>query len=94
MSNSKIYEVINGNYFLNSPDYVFVVSGNSFAIKRKEDVRSYENVIMCSECGILPAIVLDNLTEKGISDFTLCISCLSDFVHSNSNESQKKGKSK
>ena len=41
-----IYEVINGNYFLNSPDYVFVVSGNGFAIKHKDVVRSYENVII------------------------------------------------
>ena len=76
----EIYEVINGNYFLNSPDYVFVVSGNGFAIKHKDIVRSYENVIMCSECNTLPAIVLDHLTGKGINDYTLCISCLSDFV--------------
>ena len=94
MTNTKIYEVINGNYFLNSPDYAFVISGNGFVIKKKEDIKSYENVIMCSECGTLPAIVLDNLTGKGISDFTLCISCLSDFVHSGALESQKKGSKK
>ena len=90
-SNTNIYERINGNYFLNSPDYVFVVSGNDFTIKHKNLVKSYENIIMCSECGILPAIVLDNLAGKGINDFTLCISCLSDFVgrKDKKNESSK-----
>ena len=91
-SNSNIngtYERINGSYFLNSPDYVFVISGNDFIIKHKDLVRRYDTVIMCSECGTLPAIVLDNLSTKGINDYTLCISCLADFI----NKKEKKNES-
>ena len=85
-SNSEIFEVIQGNYFLNSPDYVFIFSNGSFNIKPKEKVNAYDTVIMCSECGTLPAIVLDKLHGKGIDDFTLCMCCLDDF-----NKSSKKG---
>ena len=81
-SNSEVFEIINGNYFLNSPDYVFVFSNGSFNIKPKAKINSYDTVIMCSECGVLPAIVLDKLHGKGIDDFTLCVACLDDFNNS------------
>ena len=81
-SNSEVYEIINGTYFLNSPDYVFVVSNGAFSIKPKAKVNAYDTVIMCSECGALPAIVLDKLHGKGIDDFTLCMCCLDDFNNS------------
>ena len=85
-SKTTVYEEINGNFFLNSPDYVFIFSNGTFKIKHKTKVTAYDTVIMCSECGTLPAIVLDKLHGKGIDDFTLCMCCLDEF-----NKSSKKG---
>ena len=76
-----VYEVINGNILLNSPDYVFVIHDGEYRIKRKDKVNCFDTVVMCSECNMFPAIQLDKCASKNLDDFTLCLTCLADFVN-------------
>lgn len=79
--NNDLYEIVNGNIVLNSPEYVFIYQDGKFKIKAKENVDYFDTVIMCSDCNTLPAIVLDRSYKKGLHDFTLCVSCLADFLN-------------
>lgn len=77
---NNVYSIVNGNILLNSLDYVFITQDGKYKIKRKDKLTRYDTVIMCSDCGLSPAIQLDRCANKDLDDFTLCLTCLEDFI--------------
>ena len=94
MKSNDVVTIVDGNYRLTSPEYIFIKVGKRAKIIKRRLQRTYDKPFYCSGCRVLPAIQLDRLYEQGIHDFTLCSVCLAEdeaYLRNSNKEDRKDG---